>query len=190
MVASEERMCPYHREERDMEKQSWYAIRTLHNKASVVRTIAQHEHVECYTPQREVEEVVDGEVRLHRIDIMPSLLFLYTTPSFIGRLRVATNDNILPYSEPGTTKLYAIADAEMERFRFVARTAATTIEPIDGSTLDATARVRITGGIFRGMEGHIKRVHGTKRFVVSIEGVAAIATTYIPKEYIEKITLN
>lgn len=176
--------------QREMEELQWYAIRTFHNKASVVRAIAQQEHVECYTPQREVESVVDGEVRHQHIDIMPSLLFLRTTPPFIERLRMATNDNILPYSEPGTSKLYAIDDREMERFRFVARTAASTLECVDNSALTANERVRITDGIFRGMEGYIKRIHGTKRFVVSIEGVAAIATTYIPREYIERITHN
>lgn len=166
---------------------AWYAIRTFHNKGSVVRATALREQVECYTPLREVEEVVDGEVRVRHIEVMPSLLFLRTTPTFIEHLRRVTEDNIMPYSEPGTSKLYAISESEMERFRFVARTAARTIECVDTTMLCADERVRITGGIFRGMEGHIKRVHGTKRFVVSIEGIAAIATTYIPREYIERI---
>ena len=48
-------------------------------------------------------------------------------------------------------------------------------------------RVKITGGILQGAEGYITRVHGTKRFVVVINGVAAIATGYIPKQFIEKI---
>lgn len=170
-----------------MDSLAWYAIRTFHNKGSVVRATAQHEAVECYTPLREVEEVVDGELRVHHTEIMPSLLFLHTTPHFIEHLRRVTKDNIMPYAEPGTSRLYAISDEEMERFRFVARTAARTLECVDNETLNANERVRITGGIFRGMEGYIKRVHGTKRFVVSIEGIAAIATTYIPREYIERI---
>ncbi len=42
-------------------------------------------------------------------------------------------------------------------------------------------------GPFKGAEGYIVRVKNTKRFIVSIEGVAAVATGYIPKNFIEKI---
>jgi transcription antitermination factor NusG len=81
-----------------------------------------------------------------------------------------------------------IADEEMSIFMFVTRTAAREAEPIDDSNLKPSDRVRIVGGIFAGMEGYITRVHGTKRFVVRIEGIAAIATTFIPKEYIQRVT--
>ena len=74
----------------------------------------------------------------------------------------------------------------MEVFKFVTRTAA-TLESIDEAQLSDKQQVRITGGIFAGAIGHICRVHGTKRFVVRIEGVAAVATTFIPRQFIEPI---
>ena len=49
-------------------------------------------------------------------------------------------------------------------------------------------RVRVTEGVFKGAEGYITRVHGTKRFVVVIEGIAAVATSYIPGKFLEKLT--
>ena len=45
----------------------------------------------------------------------------------------------------------------------------------------------VTGGIFKGAEGYIKRIQGNKRLVVSIEGVVAVATSYIPAVYLEKL---
>lgn len=33
----------------------------------------------------------------------------------------------------------------------------------------------------------ISRIHGTKRFVVIVKGVTAVATTFIPSCFIEKI---
>ena len=51
-------------------------------------------------------------------------------------------------------------------------------------------KVRIKEGVLKGAEGYITRIHGTKRFVVTIEGIAAIATTFIPKQFIEKIQQN
>lgn len=166
----------------------WYALRVFHNKTSQVCAIADKEQVEWYTPLREVEEVVEGNIVLRKERIMPSLLFVRSTAEFLKRLKRETADNILPYTEPGTSRPMMIADEEMSIFMFVTRTAAREAEPIDDSSLKPSDRVRIVGGIFAGMEGYITRVHGTKRFVVRIEGIAAIATTYIPKEYIQRVT--
>jgi transcription antitermination factor NusG len=170
------------------EEIGWYALRVFHNKTSQVCAIADKEQVEWYTPLREIEEVVAGRVVLREERVMPSLLFVRSTPEFIAKLKVATADNILTYNEPGTNKPMVIDDEEMSKFMFVVRTSAKEVESIDIDRLNLHDRVRISGGIFAGMEGYIARVHGTKRFVVRIEGIAAIATTYIPKQYIQKLT--
>lgn len=165
----------------------WYAIRTFHNKAASICNKARLDNIEYYTPVRKIDTIYNGECHTETLMLMPTLLFLRTTPEWIANLRQFSGDNILPYCEPGTSRPQAIADSEMERFRFVASTAAKTLEWVEPETLASSDRVRITEGIFKGLEGYIRRVHGTKRFVVAIEGVAAIATTYIPKQYIEKL---
>lgn len=167
-------------------EQDWYAIRAFHNKASVICALADKDGKEWYTPIREVEEVRDGLLHIRRERLMPSLIFIRAERGYLDKLKQLSGDNIYLYCEPGTNSPLAIPHAEMEMFRFVARTAVREAECID-EKLAQGERVRITGGIFAGAEGYIRRIHGTKRFVVSIEGVAAIATTYIPRQYIEKI---
>ena len=162
----------------------WYALRALHNKGSVVRRIAESDGIEWYTPQREVEEMVDGKLTTRTTPLMPSLLFLRCTTAYIERLRMITGDNILPYCYAHSIVPEPIADSAMEVFRFVTRTAARTLELVEERG-ENDRRVRITGGLFAGCEGYLRRVHGTKRFVVRIEGVAAVATTYIPRQHIE-----
>lgn len=49
-------------------------------------------------------------------------------------------------------------------------------------------RVRITGGVFEGVEGIFVRVKGDRRVVVSIQGVMAVATTFIHPSLIVPIT--
>lgn len=165
----------------------WYALRTFHNKATAVCRFAEEQQVEWYTPIREEEVVVEGETEIRRVALMPQLLFLKCNEEFITRLRQLTSDNILPYCTPGTSQPHIIEESEMELFRFATRTAAATAEYIDPEQLTSSDKVRITGGMFAGYEGYIRRVHGTKRFIVAIEGIAAVATTYIPRQHIERI---
>ena len=49
-------------------------------------------------------------------------------------------------------------------------------------------RVRITGGIFEGVEGVFVRIKGDRRVVVSIQGVMAVGTAFIHPSLIERIT--
>ena len=45
----------------------------------------------------------------------------------------------------------------------------------------------MTGGPFQGAEGYVVRIKKDRRLVVTISGVAAIATSFIPMELLEKI---
>jgi transcription antitermination factor NusG len=47
--------------------------------------------------------------------------------------------------------------------------------------------VRVTDGPFKGAEGHIKRIKKDRRLVVSIRGVAAVATTFIHPQFLEVV---
>jgi transcription antitermination factor NusG len=49
-------------------------------------------------------------------------------------------------------------------------------------------RVRITAGRFKGVEGVIKRIKKNKFFLIQIDGVAAVAITYVPADCLEPAT--
>ncbi|MDE7126665.1 MAG: UpxY family transcription antiterminator [Bacteroidales bacterium] len=118
--------------------------------------------------------------------VIPSLIFIRSTPGYVESIRKNPESPLGVYCSPGTKNPSVIPDNEMEIFMFVTRTGCRTVESI-GLDFIRGDRVRITGGMFCGAEGYITRVHGTRRFVVMIEGVAAIATVYIPRHFIEKI---
>lgn len=175
-----------HEAQTDDHELSWYALRVFHNKSSVICAQADKDGVEWYTPIRE-EEYFDKEgIHIRHLHLMPSLLFLHCTKEYIERIEQLTYGNIRPYCEPGSRVPQAIDEKQMQMFIFVARTAIREAEIVDYEPKRGE-RVRITGGIFNGAIGEIRRIHGTRRFVVSVEGVTAIATSYIPRQYIEPI---
>ncbi len=48
-------------------------------------------------------------------------------------------------------------------------------------------KVRVTEGPLKGAEGYVKRIKKHRRLLVSIEGIVAVATSYIPPQFLEKI---
>jgi transcription antitermination factor NusG len=77
----------------------------------------------------------------------------------------------------------------MEIFRFVvtAGRQGLTLLGDDKPEYHMGDRVVVTDGPFKGAEGHIKRIKKDRRLVVSISGVAAVATTYIHPQFLETI---
>jgi transcription antitermination factor NusG len=93
------------------------------------------------------------------------------------------------YSDPLTHIPVVVPDKEMEVFRIVtsAMQSGLTVLENDPATYQTGDKVRVTDGPFKGAEGYIKRIKKDRKLVVTISGVVAIATTYIPPELLEKI---
>ena len=47
--------------------------------------------------------------------------------------------------------------------------------------------MKVLDGPYKGCTGYIKRIKGNRRLLVSVEGLALVATSYIPSEFLEKI---
>ncbi len=48
-------------------------------------------------------------------------------------------------------------------------------------------KVRVINGIYKGAEGYIKRIKKDRKLIVAVSGVAVVAVSYIPQEFLEKI---
>ncbi len=175
-----------HMDTKQTETAHWFACRIFFNKLKVIREQLEEDGIHSFSPVRLHQEEVDGEVVYREEYLIPSLLFIHCTVSYLTQLRTLFPTNISFYRNPGTTQPAVIPDAEMEIFQHVTTKGYERLDVIDEKLVKGS-RVRITGGPFKGDEGYIIRVHGTKRFVVTIKGVAAIATTFIPRCFIEKI---
>ena len=58
---------------------------------------------------------------------------------------------------------------------------------IENINLKRGQRVRITGGVFEGVEGEFVRIKDDRRVVVVIQGLMAVATAFIHPSLIEQI---
>ena len=143
--------------------------------------------------------IVEGAVIYARKPLVTSLLFVQATEAEIKEI-----DALLRV--PGALKgikggfVYKTADFstfssipanQMEQFRLVVESGASGLEFFaddDYTRYKEGSRVRVTSGPMKGAEGYIKRIRRDRRLLVCIEGIIAVATSYIPPEQLEIIS--
>ncbi len=165
----------------------WYAFKILYNRAADVKARFKDAGWNTYIPMKSIESTdIYYNTSVVQEPLIPSLIFARTTDTFADCVRRDNLFSAFPYCEVGTNVPAVIPDREMENFMFVTTAGADKIVEYPHSLAQGD-RVRITGGVFEGAEGIIKRVHHNMRFIVTVQGVAVLFDSYIPKRFIEKI---
>lgn len=151
----------------------WYAIKVYYNRM---------------TPLQE-QLGVDG-VRYFIPSMITSLLFVQASLGYVMQFEDGRHGKLRVYRDLLTGKPSAIPDREMEVFIFVCTAGQQGLSYLgdDRPEYHQGDRVRVTEGPFKGAEGYIKRIKKDRRLVVSIRGVAAVATTYIPPQFLMTIS--
>ena len=155
------------------ECEGWYALKVFYNRTEQVSEQIKGLAKEIYVPR----------------NIISSLMFVYTTPSNLEYIRKDRYEWLKVYTQPGERIPFQIPQRQMDVFKFVTGMEdkkMTLVDP-DAINYKSGEHVRVTGGLFEGAEGYIKRIDGDKRLIVSIEGVVAVATSYIPSSFLEKL---
>ena len=101
-----------------------------------------------------------------------------TTDDFAGMDPAEINTNRFP--RVGTVELLDENKIQCNRSLVL------YLDPVD-LQLSKGTRVRITGGVFEGVEGVFIRVRHDRRVVVCIEGITAVATTFVPPSLVEPL---
>lgn len=94
------------------------------------------------------------------------------------------------YKTPDWKTYAVIPNRQMEIFRLVTKAGSGGLEFFaddDITRYREGGRVRVTEGPLKGAEGYIKRIRKDRRLLVSIEGVIAVATSYIPPQLLEPV---
>ena len=79
-----------------------------------------------------------------------------------------------------------VPDKQMEDFMFLLDFSPDGIEVLN-KDLKRGDQVRVIKGPLQGLTGELVRLRGHKRVVIRLDGVASIATSYIPGSFLEKI---
>lgn len=158
------------------EELHWYAFRVYWNRLEQVKDMLDLKDIEYYSQ-----------------NILPAYVFVHTTHEKLESMRKYEYDNKLHrfyvYWNNEKKTPVIVPDREVEIFRIVTTAPDTGLEFLgeDPEAYRSGDRVRVIDGPFKGAEGYIKRIRKDRRLIVTISGIAAVATSYIPMDLLEKV---
>ena len=181
----------------------WYALRITYSRELVLKEFLDKNNIENFIPMR-YEYVTRKEQRIRKLVPAPdspirkqvpaihNLVFIYSTRKKIDEIK-EENAVLLPLRyimDRETKQPIIVPEIQMRHFIAIAGSYDQQIIylPPTEYSMQKGDRVRITGGVFEGVEGIFVRVKGDRRVVVSIQGVMAVATTFIHPSLIVPIT--
>lgn len=182
----------------DMGVETYLAVEKVQLKGREHMAAARHlaEVPEGHRPDSRF--IQEGPVIYERVPMVSSLIFVKADEEQILSVSARLKEDLVNghamgfvYRTADWKSFAVIPPDQMESFRLV------TMKGADGLAFFAQGdivryrsgdKVRVTEGPLKGAQGYIKRIKKDRRLLVCIEGVIAVATSYIPVKMLEKVT--
>ena len=195
-------------------KQNWYALKVFYGKVFEIEALLADMDLETYVPVR--KDLLKGEEHMRamrrlatpddrrrdnqfiqagpliykRVPVVSSLLFVRAPKDRLKDIEDCVKEKGFVYKTADRKAEAVIPDKQMAMFQLVCSSGAEGLEFFaddDLTRYKAGDRVRVLEGPLKGAEGYVKRIRKDRRLLVSIEGFIAVATSFIPPQFLEKV---
>jgi len=169
----------------------WYAFKVFYNKVFEVEATIRKMHIETYFPVVKSFKF-SGEVRKTVVKpAISSLIFVRCASDVVLQLQQDLSGRVMLYTHvtDGVRLPSPIDEEEMRIFKLVTSVEDERLQYLDVGSVNYKEgqKVNVLDGPYKGCSGYIKRIKGNRRLLVAVEGLALVATSYIPSEFLEKI---
>ena len=167
----------------------WFAIRVSYGRVLKFSAQLQEAGVEHFIPMCRKKSVKDGKAVTLIVPAISNLCFVHADRAFLDEYLRSMGENRTAHFvwDKSTRKPIVVPDKAMEDFIRISRIMAD--EALYLSDISAKLRVgqkvRVLSGSFKDIEGVVVRVKRSRRVVVELPGLLAIATTYIKPSELE-----
>jgi transcription antitermination factor NusG len=175
---------------------NWFVIFATNGKVAKFCDYLKSADIEYFYPMRKHERRIRNSERKKQIfqPVFRNLLFVKSSKSRLDpilkeiRLRFGIESDLY-YRERTSRKIITIPVTEMQHFIAIAGVVGERIIYMSNKevSLKAGTKVRITGGLFEGVEGIFMRIKGERRVVVTLPNFLSVATAFIPLEHISPL---
>lgn len=173
----------------------WFPMRVTYQRELKMKSQLDELGIENFVPMQYEVNNQGGRSKYELVPAIHNLIFVRSTQENLTLLKM-TREGLAPLrymmkpAEDGNgQEIIRVPDRQMEDFIRVASAGHDKVRFLEyGDFLTQPGRrVRVTDGYFAGVEGVIKRIKNNKHVVVQIDGVAAVAIAYIPKQSLQAI---
>ena len=195
-------------------KQNWYALKVFYGKVFEIEARLADMDLETYIPvrkdllkgedhmramhrlatpddrRRDNQFIQAGPLIYKRVPIVSSLLFVRAPQDRLKEIEDSVKEKGFIYKTADREDFAVIPDKQMAMFQLVCSSGAEGLDFFadeDLTRYKAGDKVRVLEGPLKGAEGYIKRIRKDRRLLVSIEGFIAVATSFIPPQFLEKV---
>ncbi len=180
-----------------MRQPLWYPMRVAYDKRDRViqlQKLLDQQGIENFLPMTVVHERENFNVNSHLIPAIPGLIFIHDTRVVITDLKRQAAFNAMRYWTDATApadaedRILTVPDRQMENF---IRAVTANTDKVNYLEYNAAffskpgQAVRITDGEFAGCTGTIRRIKKRRCVVVEVNGICAVAITFVPSDWLE-----
>lgn len=170
----------------------WYAIRVTYSREQKLKEFLDTQAIENFLPMQYKLIKKGGKTTKILKPVIHNLIFIKSSRSKLDIIKqeVEGTTPMRYMMDKATHNPIIIPEHQMRSFIIVAGSLNEQLLYLDDhidSILEQGATVRITGGVFSGAEGVVLRIRRDRRVVVSIKGIIAVATAFIPPSLIQKL---
>ena len=164
----------------------WYVAHTRVNQELLIKKKLDELGIENFLPLDEQLRDTPFGRKTIRVPLIHGMIFIRTDKMTSFSLLNEYSLNMVYLKDIEGRGSLVVPDKQMEDFMFLLDFSPEGIEILN-KDLKRGDRVRVIKGPLVGLEGELVRLRGHKRVVIRLEGVASIATSYIPGSFLEKI---
>ena len=199
----------------EQDRMNWYALKVFYNKVFEVEALLEDRGLETYIPvrkaqlkgeehlritrrlatpddsRRDNQFIQEGPFIFKREPVVSSLLFVRAPADCVPEIVDTVFGKGFLYRMADGKRPAVIPDKQMGIFQMVCSSGADGLEFFsdeDMTRYKQGDKVRVTEGPLQGAEGYIKRIRKDRRLLVAIEGFIAVATSFIPPQFLEKVS--
>ena len=174
---------------------NWYVFRASYGREDKAMEYIVEDGTYAYIPKRYVKQPTTGQTKRALENLIPNLLFVYTTKEKAEEY--IKNTPALSYltyyynhfelDDDLKNPPLTVSSKEMENFIIATCNKSEHLKFVDESQCHFKSGeiVKIIDGDFKGVEGRVARVSGQQRVIVTLANVGLVSTAYIPTAFIE-----
>ena len=167
----------------------WYAIRVTYGRELKFQEMLKNAGFETFIPMRQKKSEDKGQKVTKMVPAVANLCFVNSEKKNLDDFMTLLGEaNPARYFwDKATSRPAIIPDKAMRDFITVCTIMADEVLYLKDITskLHAGRKVRILQGAFKGVEGVVVRIKKSRRVVVELPGMLAVATTFITPEALE-----